>query len=436
MWLEKIALYSLFQRGLASAHARFDAQYIAKTRRKFQHLKKNSDDYKTSINTEPKQLLVDVSIISQNDAQTGIQRVVRAIVQQLLCHPAPEGFVVRTVAATRKSPYRIVEWPKEKPSMQTEITTGNCAAKEIEIRPGDIFLGLDLCTRIIPAHQKQLAKWQRRGAKLNFVVYDLLPLINPKWFPEKTVRYFQRWLTSLVVLADQIICISSEGAKEFGNYTTSNYQLPIDWVPVRTLPMGHDIAASQPSTGLPIDFEQTLTRIQDQKSILMVGTLEPRKGHEQVLKAFEHLWSIGKNYTLVLVGRPGWKTGSLQAWLKTHPELNDRLIWLDDASDQALDLIYRNCIGVLIASQGEGFGLPLVEALGYGRPVLVRDIPVFREQNHPNITYFATSNAIELAYCIQNWLEQHDSINHTRRPYPAENHPTWANCRTALWATL
>ncbi|HQS02826.1 MAG TPA: glycosyltransferase family 1 protein [Halothiobacillus sp.] len=428
MWLEKITPYYLFQRGLASAHAIFDARCIAKTRRKLQNIKKNNNNDKAFINTAQKQLLVDVSIICQNDAQTGIQRVVRALVSQLLGNQAPDGYIVRTVAASRKSPYRIIDWPGQ----QATVT----AARKISIRPGDIFLGLDLCTRIVPAQQKQLAQWQRSGASLNFMVYDLLPLQHPQWFTEKTVAYFQRWLRSLAVLADQIICISPQVARDFNDYTIDRYRFPDHWIPIQTIPMGHDIASSQPSFGLPQDFEQTLEKIRQPNTILMVGTLEPRKGHEQVLSAFDHLWQSDKDYRLVIVGRPGWKTEALQERLKTHAELDQRLFWLDDASDEALDLIYHACAGVLIASWAEGFGLPLIEALGYGRPVLARDLPVFHEQQNPNITFFKTEKPIHLAHVVQDWITKISEQNRMPPSVDSTSQKAWTDSSKALWEAL
>jgi glycosyltransferase involved in cell wall biosynthesis len=375
-----------------------------------------------------RQLLVDVSIISQNDAQTGIQRVVRAIINQLLSNTAPEGYIVRTVAATRKTPYRIVDWPNQ--------SSPDHRSTEIIIQPGDLFLGLDLCTRIVPAHRNQLTDWQRRGASLHFVVYDLLPLQYPQWFTGKTVAYFQTWLSTLVVLADQILCISPRVGQDFNEYTARRFRLPLHWVPIQVIPMGHDIAASRPSQGLPQDFEQTLKKIGQSNTILMVGTLEPRKGHAQVLDAFDRLWQSNNNYRLVIVGRPGWKTAALQRRLKTHPELSQRLFWLDDASDEALNLIYQACQGVVIASWAEGFGLPLIEALGYGKPILARDLPVFREQMHPDITFYHAQNSTILANAIHDWISQINPQSGIPSSVGSFGQPSWQDASDALWRIL
>lgn len=415
-----MTLWTPLWRLLAELSERRDRHMVAPARTK-QRAQLPSEQVKIP---EVRQLLVDVSIISQNDAQTGIQRVVRALVTQLLSNHAPAGYIVRTVAATRKMPYRIINWPNKADSKH--------GSQEVNIQPGDIFLGLDLCTRIVHAQQKQLSEWQRSGASLNFVVYDLLPLQNRRWFTDKTIFYFQRWLRTLAVLADQIICISPQVASEFNNYTMDRYRLPKHWVPIQTIPMGHDIAASQPSRGLPHDFDQTLEKIRCQGAVLMVGTLEPRKGHEQVLNAFEHLWQIGMNYSLVLVGRSGWKTKALQRRLKKHPELNNKLFWLDEASDEALDLVYHACQGVLIASWAEGFGLPLIEALGYGKPILVRNLPVFHELNSSSITYFDTTNSEKLANITQEWISKLKENDNLQQSNSLVSSCTWRQTAQSL----
>lgn len=70
--------------------------------------------------------------------------------------------------------------------------------------------------------------------------------------------------------------------------------------------LGADLESSFPTIGLPEDAAQILERMNSRLSFLMVGTLEPRKGHLQVLGAFEQLWAAGEEINLVIVGKQGW----------------------------------------------------------------------------------------------------------------------------------
>ena len=146
----------------------------------------------------------------------------------------------------------------------------------------------------------------------------------------------------------------------------------------------------------------------------MVGTIEPRKGHLQTIAAFELLWAKGVDVNLVIVGHEGWKLvpdiqrrtiPRIVSTLRQHPERGERLFWLDGISDEYLEAIYEASSCLIAASEGEGFGLPLIEAAQHGLPVLARDIPVFREVAGEHATYFSGLDAADLAEAVQGWLE-------------------------------
>ena len=376
-----------------------------------------------------RQLLVDVSVIYQSDARTGIQRVVRSLLLQLLAAP-PAGYQVCPVFATRRQPYSHAS-----PGFIANVAPSQPQTiKPIVVKAGDLFLGLDLAAHLLPRHQSQLLKWKRRGVALHVMVYDLLPLQNPEWFNAKTTRNFSRWIKWVAVYADSAICISAFVKIQLAAWLGARFGLPAGALPTSTIVLGADIEASAPSDGLPPDADFLLARLRTTPAVLMVGTIEPRKGYDQALAAFEHLWQQpGKAPLLVIAGRPGWKTEALQKTLRAHPQAGKRLIWLDDASDEFLSLLYGACKGVLVASRAEGFGLPLVEATLYRRPVLARDLPVFRELALPGVTFFGGESAGSLATAISAWLQstQHEDAEckSARYSYTA---PTWQTAARQL----
>jgi glycosyltransferase involved in cell wall biosynthesis len=249
----------------------------------------------------------------------------------------------------------------------------------VKVKSGDLYLGLDLAAHLLPLHKTELAHWKRQGVLIHVIVYDLLPVLHPHWFNPKTTRNFHRWLKVIASLADSVICISNTVKAELEGWLSHQYALSVGTIPVHTISLGADLQSSIPSCGLPDDIEQLLNKFSNQTTVLMVGTLEPRKGHDQVLLAFDELWKQGCDVNLIIVGKPGWKTDCLQQKLRSHPQLNSHLHWFDKASDEFLELLYRSCSGVIVASYAEGYGLPLIEAMYHNKPVLARDIPVFRE---------------------------------------------------------
>jgi glycosyltransferase involved in cell wall biosynthesis len=350
--------------------------------------------------SSPRQLLVDVSVVYRSDARTGIQRVVRGLLLQLLKSP-PLGYCVRPVFATARQGYCYAD-PNFLDPLSSASATVDTA---VEVKNGDRFLGLDLSAHLLPRHQRQVLRWKRSGVKVHVMVYDLLPLQYPSWFNDKTTRNFRHWIKWVAVYADSAVCISDTVKIELGAWLVAKFSLPPTALPASTIVLGADISASAPSGGVPPDAEFLLARLRSTPSVLMVGTLEPRKGHDQALAAFDLLWQKqGVAPMLVIVGQAGWKTDTLQAQLRTHPQTGKRLIWLEDASDEFLACLYANCSGVLVASRAEGFGLPLIEATMHGKPVLARNIPVFRETTIPLVSYFDGDDAPNLATAISSWL--------------------------------
>ena len=91
--------------------------------------------------------------------------------------------------------------------------------------------------------------------------------------------------------------------------------------------------------------------------------------------------------------------------LRNHPELGKQLIWLDGISDEYLEKIYAESTCLIAASEGEGFGLPLIEAAQHRMPILARNIPVFQEVAGPHAMYFEGMAPEQLAHAVVRWLD-------------------------------
>jgi glycosyltransferase involved in cell wall biosynthesis len=363
--------------------------------------------------------LVDVSAIIQHDAQTGIQRVVRAVWSELSGRRNGEFDIVPVYATTGHgycyAPFDFLEGSSE-PGRQPVVA--GC---------GDMFLGLDLSAHLLPKYRSQLRAWQGRGATIHLVVYDLLPLVRPEWFSHQTCAHFRRWFDVVRDEADQALCISDQVARELCQELATNGAL--DRPIVGRLHLGGDIGASVPSPGVSDEARRLLDGLRFRPAILMVGTIEPRKGYEIALTAFDYLWKTRPNDApdLIIVGKRGWKTEGLQQRIGSHPQNGRRLHWLDEVSDEALCGFYEGCRGVLMASRAEGFGLPLLEAAAHRRFILARDLPVFREQRLPNVLYFDDDRPVALGGRLMDLLAAGQ-----KEPAPSANLPTWRDCAERL----
>ncbi len=341
-----------------------------------------------------RRLYIDLAVISRDDAGTGIQRVVRALALALL-NNATSQWDVRFVAAFRRSAYHVISWP-DGPMLEKAAIQG---------RPGDVFLGLDFSLDAVRRHRRQLAQFRRDGGSLWFLVCDLLPVQRPEWFSRNNVIRYKAWLEVIAGIADGFFCISGQTEADLATVLQDRFGLSSGYRSV-VIPMGHDIMQSVPS-GHHGRHDRAHQPSLDAPFTLIVGTLEPRKGHTDILAAYDELWRSGASERLVLVGRMGWRVGNLREQIMAHPEFGNKLVWLDNVGDHELELIYKGSQGVIIASHAEGFGLPLIEALGYRKPVLARDLPIFRQHEKLGVRYFpANGGPAAVATAIASWIEE------------------------------
>ncbi len=343
-----------------------------------------------TISGEFKQLLVDVSTIINKDAHTGIQRVVRSLLLQLFSHP-PIGYKVFPIFCTHQDGYKYAHHTfVEKFSSQYDMPSG-----DVVVGKKDIFFALDFVAHLLPLHKAQLLDWKKNGVKIYTLVYDLLPHLHPQWFTSRSVKNFHHWLKAIAIYTDHFICIS-HSVKEELHYWLHSQGFRANSSHISVIPLGSEIDASLPTVGIDEQTQAILDQLKMKKFILMVGTIEPRKGYNDALDAMEKLWEDGESVNFVIVGKPGWKTTKLQKRILTHKQFNAKLFWFSNISDEVLENLYKNSFTILMASYGEGFGLPIVEAMHHKKRLLVRDLPVFREValEYENIEYFTTNSLL------------------------------------------
>jgi glycosyltransferase involved in cell wall biosynthesis len=351
-----------------------------------------------------RQLLLDISELVQHDAKSGIQRVVRSILSHMLQNPALGWQVEPVYANMKEDGYR---YARRFTCRFLGIPHEWSADERVETHPGDVFIGLDLQPSVVPRQAAVLKEWQRRGVGVHFVIYDLLPVLMPDLFPVGAKAGHHRWLET-VSRFDSAICISRAVADDLHSWlqaygTRRERSFAISW-----FQLGGDTDKSVPTTGMPAEATQVLAALAARPSFLCVSTLEPRKGHGQILAAFETLWAKGLEVNLVIAGKQGWMVEELIEYLNCHIERGKRLFWLSGISDEYLDKVYAASTCLIAASEGEGFGLPLVEAAQHKRPIIARDIPVFREVAGEHAFYFpADKDPQVLAQAIEDWLALH-----------------------------
>jgi glycosyltransferase involved in cell wall biosynthesis len=228
---------------------------------------------------------------------------------------------------------------------------------------------------------KELMKGRRRPVIIS-LAHDILPITHPQYFDELHL-YFKVYFLRMLQISDYIICTSEATLKSIsalGWKSEAKYLV---------MPLG--------------TFEIAPTQLQVKSailSLLAINTIEPRKGYEEILDAFDELVLKGFNVELNIVGRYGWNSLEVKSRIEMHPLLGEKLFWHQGISDKKVSDLYRKSEIVIVASRAEGFGFTLEEGLARGRKVIARNIAVFKERTNPNL-YFFEGGGSELASKIQ-----------------------------------
>jgi glycosyltransferase involved in cell wall biosynthesis len=197
-------------------------------------------------------------------------------------------------------------------------------------------------------------------------IYDLLPILSPENFTETIKNKFQRIINSIDINHDWITCISEHTKQDFCNYTGMNP----DRVFVTHLAAAehfHPVLDSQIITDTLEKY-----RIPATPYLLSLCTLEPRKNLSFLIRCFTKI--ILDNPTLdlnlVLVGVSGWKNNDIFQAAKENPILQSRILFTGYIPDADLSAIYSGATAFVYPSLYEGFGLPPLEAMQCGTPVI------------------------------------------------------------------
>jgi glycosyltransferase involved in cell wall biosynthesis len=243
---------------------------------------------------------------------------------------------------------------------------------------------------------------RERGLRILVTIYDIIPIRNSEHCSAHLVSVFNTWFGQMLTLADGIICISRAVCSE----VQEEVEVRVGKQAMATKAYGWFHLGSE------LDRKTGNTLISDSMqrcfcgnnaTLLVVGTIEPRKNHKVILDAFEQHWAAGGQSRLCVVGRIGWMCDDIVSRLKSDPENERRLFWFNNAGDDELEFAYQNADALVFASFIEGFGLPLVEGLQRGLPAIASDIPVFREVAGDFAEYFDPNSASDLCAIIDQF---------------------------------
>jgi alpha-1,3-rhamnosyl/mannosyltransferase len=203
-------------------------------------------------------------------------------------------------------------------------------------------------------------------------LYDAIPLAHPEWANPRLRRIKNAIMRSAAGNADLVLAISHAAVDEL----VLHYRVPRERI--RVVPLGVDEDWFEPLPDAQVDALLARRGVR-RGSLLFVGTLQPRKNVGTLLEAYDRLPArVRAERPLVIAGKYGWGADDLRTDLEARRAAGE-VQWLDYVEHVELRALYATARAFVFPSLSEGFGLPILEALAAGTPVIASDLPVLRE---------------------------------------------------------
>jgi glycosyltransferase involved in cell wall biosynthesis len=279
-------------------------------------------------------------------------------------------------------------WRKKRPTSIHETTTGFSNAQALrgneaarsqsvqkQIQHGDIILSVGLDWNYSYTSKFQSLR-EEKGIKIVTCCYDLIPIIFPQYCNGDVAPYYKDYFTKLSWASSLVLCISRRSRNDYVRFAG---KVGAPEVETLVIPLGDDVpdhaAHGEAGSGAdePSSLSTDVQRATEKPFILFVSTIERRKNHETLYRAYHLLARAGhadRLPKLVFVGMPGWGVDNLLKDIELDPLTQGLIVQLNHVSDKELTHLYQKAYFCAYPSLYEGWGLPVGEALAYGKAVI------------------------------------------------------------------
>ncbi len=401
-------------------------------------------------------VLVDVDQVSRNPLGTGIQRVVRQTARRWGGNPETTlvGWADGYVGLRKLSPAEVAQ-ATDQHILATDSSpgaggpgssfapltgpTGGSGAVLIPWRTTLLVAELAIEDER-PSALAGIARFARSSTGL--VGYDCVPLTMPETTGSGMVQPYMRYLAACAY-ATRIAAISETAASEFHGWRSTLASRGMSGPEVQTVELATEVPPSAPppeSTSMgggrghapALPFAGS-----DIPLVVAVGSHEPRKNHMAVLHAAELLWHRGEEFSLVFIGGNSWNSEPFFDRLDELRSKGRRVESLSAAPDHLVSSAYRSAACSVFVSLHEGFGLPIVESLACGTPVVTSDYGAMAHNaRHGGCLLVDPRDPHQIAEAISRVIN-HDGLRHKLRSEAAAIAArTWDTYAQEAWDFL
>lgn len=287
---------------------------------------------------------------------------------------------------------------------------------------GDVFLTLGLDWDY--DFSKDLFSLRKeRGVAVVSFCYDIIPILYPQYCVGNVAKTFLEYIIQLAEGSDYIMCISKKTRADLKN-TLENVGARIPKLAVVRL--GSDGNSDLKNKNVVSSNVETIL---SERYILYVSTIERRKNHEVLYRAYHRLISEGKGEglpKLVFVGMTGWGVQDLLNDICLDPLTKNHIIMLGRVNDRELELLYKNSEFTAFPSLYEGWGLGVAESLQHGKFVLASNAGSLPEVGGDLIWYEDPWNVFGWAQKIEELTNSKETLKTVTERVKNEYKPqTW-----------
>jgi glycosyltransferase involved in cell wall biosynthesis len=231
--------------------------------------------------------------------------------------------------------------------------------------PGTDLVALGLGWEYLD-HEAMYRLKHERGVRIHMPAFDLIPVLMPQMNAGQS-HLVHRYYAEMAHYADSITSISEATKSAIERFFAAE-SLPVPHLAVNPLP-GMSAVPSVEEGSTP--HGRPRHRFVGANYVLTVSTIEIRKNHLLLAKIWAECIGEGIDMPkIVLVGRFGWDVDELRRWINYAPELDGMFIVCTDVDDDELAALYQDALFTVFPSRIEGWGLPITEALSYGKVCL------------------------------------------------------------------
>ncbi|BAI97869.1 hypothetical protein Sj15T_22800 [Sphingobium sp. TA15] len=245
---------------------------------------------------------------------------------------------------------------------------------------------------------------KRMGIRIVACCYDLIPVLYPQYCVGHVAAGFKEYFGKLSWSSSTMLCISNQSRKDYRELVR---RIGAPEIPSVVIPLGDKVPDAEG------EISTQIRRLADKPYILFVSTIERRKNHEVLYRAYHLLAKAGhadKLPKLVFVGMPGWGVGDLLKDIELDPLTDGLIVQLNHVDDAELSYLYHNATFMAYPSLYEGWGLPVGEALACGKAVVASAQGSIPEVGGDLVVYVDPWNAQAWADEILRLIENPDEL--------------------------